>query len=163
MNNKFRTLIAILLPMALIVGCSHSGGRFSSFTRVPERGWAYGDTISIVATDLDSLQTGRIFVGLHHDNNFLYSNLWLEVSYRDAYGRAHTDTVNIPMADNYGRWLGHGLGTGYQCEIALPDTVTISDSCRISVRHIMRVDTIRGIDQIGITVDDVNQTATHDS
>ena len=33
--------------------------------------------------------------------------------------------------------------------------LTLADSSRISVRHIMRVDTLRGISQVGISVEPV--------
>ncbi len=132
-------------------GCSDT--RFSRFADIPDDGWAYGDTVRIMITDPE-LKPGRLSVAVRHNDSFLYRNLWLEVSYTDRNGTCHADSVNIELADIYGRWRGHGLGSSYQLAVPFPDMGNPPDSTIVNIRHIMRVDTIRGIEQIGISVTD---------
>lgn len=149
---KYIMVSLMLLPL----GCSRPGnGSFSSFTSLPESGWVYGDSIEIMAVGLDSVGERKLTIGVCHSDEFLYRNLWLEISYRDRRDSLVRDSINIAMADDHGRWLGKGLGASYQCEVPLPDQADIADSTRIAVRHIMRLDTLRGISKIGIGVENI--------
>ena len=99
----------------------------------------------------ESVALRSLGIALRHDNDYPYRNLWLEVTYGTP-PAMHRDTVSIELADIYGRWHGNGLGPSYQMAATVDPAVTLSDSSRISIRHIMRVDTLRGIRQIGISV-----------
>lgn len=153
-----RSIISIKLSLlvAVIASCSRGdvSDRYSRFEALPPTGWVYGDSVTFMTDRLDSIGQGTISVALRHNDDFLYQNLWIEVSYDDAEGSRQRDSVNIVMADSYGRWIGKGIGSEYQCEVELPRKAFIADSTRISVRHIMRVDTLRGIDYIGLTVNE---------
>lgn len=92
-----------------------------------------------------------MLVTLTHDNSYSYSNLWLEIVYTDDARIEHTDTVNIEMCDVFGNWYGTGLPGHYQLTDTLSrKPVSLADSSVVKVRHIMRVDTLTGISQIGI-------------
>ena len=54
------------------------------------------------------------------------------------------------LADVYGRWHGQGFGASYQFSRPFNTGVTLVRGDSVTVRHIMRVDTLRGIEQIGI-------------
>lgn len=60
------------------------------------------------------------------------------------------DTVSVELADIYGTWLGSGLGTSFQRRVTLNPAFTVADSARVRVRHVMRVDPVPELEQIGI-------------
>lgn len=115
-------------------------GSYSGFDNVPEEGWAYGDTISFTA---DSCVRAPMMIALRHNNSYPYRNLWIEIS--DSTRR---DTVNIELCDVYGRWHGTGVGNSYQTAAPMP--FAPKPGHRLCLRHVMRADTVRGIEQIGI-------------
>lgn len=147
----FSIIAATLFIMLYASGCSDT--RFSRFANIPDEGWVYGDTVRIMINDPEA-KPGQMSVAIRHNDRFLYRNLWLEISYTDRNGICHTDSVNIELADIYGRWLGHGLGSSYQLAVPFPGLVNPPDSAIVNIRHIMRVDTIRGIEQVGLSVAD---------
>lgn len=61
--------------------------------------------------------------------------------------------MNVRLADIYGRWFGHGLGTSYQITDTLPGRVELCRGTRVVLRHLMRVDTLSGIEQVGVSFD----------
>lgn len=153
--NKFITPVSAITLMlgAALTGCSECHESFAEFHNIEPRGWAYGDSISFIPIALDSTTVNRqLKVAIRHSNDFLYRSLWLEVSYPDITGRQHSDTVKLDLADSYGRWLGKGLGPSFQIEGTASHSVAIADSSVVNVRHIMRLDTLRGIEQVGITL-----------
>lgn len=133
-----KAVVALLVALSAW-SCAPSG-YYSEYCPLPEAGWAYGDTLAFMP---DSSVAPAVDIALRHNDAFPYSSLWIEVS--DSLRR---DTVRIDLCDSYGRWLGTGFGSSHQIRVALP--FRLSAGRRLSIRHIMRVDTLTGIEQIGL-------------
>lgn len=145
-----RIAVAVALCAATIcTGCSPAGNSFSNYEFLPQDGWHYGDTIVFRPEIADSTAIGVLTLSLRHTNDYAYSNLWLEVSVRDS-SRQLTDTFNVVMADRLGRWLGRGIGTDFQSTDTIAPRIRVNRDTEIRVRHIMRVDNVRDVEQIGI-------------
>lgn len=156
MTKLVDILAAIAILWVAVASCSDGKRDYSRWTDLPACGWAYGDTISLLPVDTtlhdnDSLVRRPLRLGLAHSNSYPYSNLWLEVTYHGGVG-SYRDTLNVVLADVYGRWLGSGFGANYQHEIVLNPRADIDVTRLVTVRHIMRVDTLRGLDRIGVSV-----------
>ena len=126
--------------LAVIVTACTSSGYYSGFEDLDPAGWAYGDTVTFVT---DSCVAPSMMIALRHNDSYPYRNIWLEVS-----DSVHTDSVNIELCDVYGRWHGKGIGSSYQIAAQVPFTLT--PNTRLNIRHVLRVDTLRGIEQIGL-------------
>lgn len=144
-------LYAILIALAAVLwGCANPETSEAEFTAIPEYGWPYGDTLKLDIPTADSVAVGRLAVTVRHTNAYLYRNLWLEVSTPLA-DTVVADTVNIELADAYGRWYGRGVGVSYAHTDTLPRSVCLTRGRPVMVRHIMRVDTLADVEQIGLT------------
>lgn len=147
-----RTLIFTTIIVALLcISCSERHSAFGNFKQINSHGWAYDDTIKIKAEGLDSTAVRNLNVAVRHSSEYQYRNLWLEVTYPVG-NSLRCDTVNIVLADVYGRWLGKGFGPSYQTEVEVAHQVPIADSSQVYVRHIMRLDTLPHIEQVGIII-----------
>ena len=137
--------------MLSMTRCSGSEMELCSYNDIPRYGWAYGDTISF-ATDIlsDSVTTGHLIVALRHTNSYPFSNIWLEVTHSGSDNIPRRDTINCTLADIYGRWQGQGFGASYQYADTIPARMEIKRGNPLTIRHIMRVDTLRDIEHLGI-------------
>lgn len=143
-----------IITTALILclgACVPKHNDYSHFVHIDQNGWAYGDTVDICPTALDSTNVRNLSVAIRHNNSYEFRNLWLEITYGPE-GNRRRDTINMDLADIYGRWHGKGIGPSYQYETMVATGVNIADSSHVYIRHIMRVDTLKGIEMIGITV-----------
>lgn len=154
---KMRNLLTVIFLLSLLLGaCSPGSREYSRWDNIPERGWVYGDSVLLLPIDTglpdnDSIVTAAVGVALRHGSDYKYSDIWLEVTFHGD-GYMTRDTVNIRLADSFGRWLGSGFGASYQ-KAAIINTSSVIDITRpVEIRHIMNVDTLRGIEQIGVTV-----------
>lgn len=156
MRNTIIYILLIITLLPCVASCTRGERDYSSWTELPASGWAYGASIRLWPLDTtlrynDSLVHRPLLLGLTHANDYAYSNVWLEVTYESDRLR-YRDTVNIRLSDIYGRWLGSGFGSGYQREVELSPGADIDLRRPVIVRHIMRLDTLRGIEHIGISV-----------
>ncbi|TGY03289.1 gliding motility lipoprotein GldH [Muribaculum sp. NM65_B17] len=145
-------ILSIIAIMTLCLGaCVPGHNDFSEFRNLPVKGWIYDDTVKFVPSIEDSIATGLLTVAIRHNNEYEFSNLWLEVTRNTPEGIVRRDTVNLELADIYGRWHGNGFGASYQYSDTVQYPASIINGSPIMVRHIMRVDTLCDIEQIGIT------------
>lgn len=145
---KPAVILCGLCGALIATSCSHNPAELSSsFMTIDGAEWAYGDTIKLQSPN----QSGITRLTVRHTDSYPYRNLWLEVSQRllaaDSTVSIVRDTLNIEMCDIYGQWNGSGFGDSYQLTVSLPHPL---DTTTVNVRHIMRVDTIREITQLGI-------------
>lgn len=73
----------------------------------------------------------------------------MEISLEERDGTKQKDTVCVELNDITGKRLGHGLGGSYQIE-KVSKLLFPPDSCMIKVCQIMRSDTVKGIEMIGV-------------
>lgn len=146
MNKLF-----IITLLTLCLGaCSPGHNTYSDFRNLPKEGWAYNDTIMFIPSITDSVAQGDLSIALRHNNNYHYSNLWVEINYPLNDSTIKSDTINITLADIYGKWHGKGIGPSFQIEKMVSENLNINKGDYFSVRHIMRVDTLLDIEQIGL-------------
>ncbi len=139
-------LISSLIPVTLLLACCDPAGEETLFADLPPTGWPYTAPV----TFHPGPASGQLSVAVCHDASFPYSNLWLEVATATPGHATVTDTVNLTLCDTYGRWLGKGFGGNYQIELPVNPSITVDTATVMTVRHIMRVDTIHGITRLGI-------------
>lgn len=144
-----RKIILFILITLCLEACTSGHNDYSAFKNLDPHGWAYGDTLNF-QTQIDTVSVGKLTLALRHDNTYEYSNLWLEVSRKTDSVTAVCDTLNIVMADIYGRWNGKGIGTSFQVEAVIDDKFKMNTVDSLHVRHIMRCDTLLGITQVGL-------------
>lgn len=141
-------LSVAFLP-AMLSGCSVSTNSYAEYAELSSEGWRYGDTIWFSPTHPDSICRGYLAVGIRHDNKFPYTSLWLETTIEDG-GVKRNDTLEIILADSFGRWVGRGIGTSFQSLDTVAGSFVHHSGSRIGVRQIMKADTLCGVSQIGI-------------
>ena len=124
---------------------------YTSFTPLGPDGWVYGDTLTFDVLLPDSTAHGDLLLDVTHDNSYPYSNLWLEITHHADSATSGRDTVEITLCDPVGKWYGRGIEGLYQLETPLKEGIRLTDSTSIIIRHIMRVDTLRGLSRIGLT------------
>ena len=146
-------LTAVVVALALAQGCAEPAplDESADFKTVPARGWAYGDTFEYTPDLADSVGKSRIAIAVRHTDGYLYSNVWLELATPVAgTDSMAVDTINIPLADVYGKWYGRGVGVSYVTTDTLPAPYGYDKSRPVKLRHIMRVDTLADIEQVGV-------------
>lgn len=145
--NRIIVLILILLCLG---ACVPGHNDFSEVKDIAPSGWRYSDVVTFNPTHEDSISEGDMYLLIRHNSTYPYSNLWLEVEYTDYKDSTYRDTINIIIADKYGRWKGYGNATDFQLTDTIAKSIKHRSGATVRVRHIMRVDTLIGVDMVGL-------------
>lgn len=134
----------------LLCSCDKPTAVPATFVTIPDSEWHYDRALRFNAAGDTLGQVEAVAISVRHTNDYPYSNLWLEMAYNSGDSLV-ADTFNLRLADEYGKWLGAGSGP----VVMLTDTVRprhIPDvASGYAVRHIMRIDVLPDVEQIGLT------------
>lgn len=144
-----------LLLWLLAAGCATPENGFTAFESLPQAEWLYTDTLSFTPRRVtDSISHGKLELALRHTRGYRWANIWLELSYPSAApgdsGPYLRDTLNLILADAFGSWQGAGSGASFMHKITVDSNFTLVKNHPLHLRHIMRVDTLDEIEQIGL-------------
>ena len=159
--QRMKHLPAVIaaIMLAMLAACSHfapdeADGSCSAFSTFGDRGWRYFDSLTLAAdSTADSIRHGALILNLRHCTAYPWRNIWLELSYPDGTDNSATmarDTFDIVLADRYGRWRGSGMGSSLQLSDTLHTRFAMRRGQRVSLRHIMRTDTLPAIERAGL-------------
>ena len=148
-SNPMIRLWPVAVAMALFTACvDYICNDYSEYRRVPPEGWRYADSVKLTPLHDDSLCRGRFVVGVTHNDSYRFTELCMEVTYADT-AAMRRDTVRMEVVDRFGTWRGRGIGSAFQLTDTLAPVVHPSGSV-VSVRQIMREDTLGGINKVGL-------------
>lgn len=152
--KRLPLIAAIALAAAACVpGVEPDNNSFSEFAELPDAEWPYARACRFIpATTADSIVRGTLLLSLRHTASYPYSNLWIELAQGEPDDSVPMlrDTFDIAIADPFGRWLGSGMGASLRRTDTLSRDFTLVRGRRLTVRHIMRTDTLDGIEQVGL-------------
>lgn len=143
-------LFSLIAALTGLSGCRMGPDDFSMYHDIDSAGWQYGDTLKYTFVPADSVVTGDMALSLRHTNDYIYSNIFLEVTITDSL-TSRCDTLAVTLADDFGRWHGRGIGTDFQVTDTIARGVTLRRPVNISVRHIMRDEVLPEVEQVGIS------------
>lgn len=153
-KNKIAKYGIATLMVLLCYSCSNSTIAHQ-YHSLPSDGWER-DSVLTYDVAIDSLIAEcNVDIELSYNNNYPYQNLYLFISGADStQNQIFSDTLNITLADEYGKWLGNGWGTSYQQRIEYKNRYTFPASgiYNLTIKQGMRDNPIVGIERVGVRV-----------
>lgn len=100
----------------------------------------------------------NIILEIRNNNLYPYQNLWLFYNEELPIGPLVRDTIECLLADEYGKWYGHGISL-HQSSFPVRTAYIFPHKGQytFSFRQGMRNDILRGIQEIGLRVEKAKQ------
>lgn len=94
---------------------------------------------------------------VRNNNMYPYQNLWIFCNEEQPIGPLKRDTVECLLADEFGKWYGHGISL-FQSSFPVRTNYTFPHKgmYTFSFRQGMRDDALKGIQEIGFRVEKAN-------
>ena len=151
--NKF-WLILIILTVS--ISCSEHGEIYMT----PIDNLWKKDNNKVLEFEIHDSQTPKnITFIVRHNNEYPYSNLFLISSVKNPKNEiVKTDTLQYILAKPNGEWLGNGFGSVKEILLLYKNNYLFPNNGKyqIEIKHGMRADELKGMEDIGIKIENVN-------
>lgn len=117
--------------------------------------WGARDAVTFEFDVDDTVRLHNFYVNIRNGEEYPYSNLFLFVEMEFPNGKKSVDTLDCPLADPQGKWLGSGIGKLYDQRILYRSRVRfpLTGHYRVDIRQAMREDPVAGIYDAGFRVE----------
>ncbi|MDR2763998.1 MAG: gliding motility lipoprotein GldH [Tannerella sp.] len=150
-SSLFRLAVAAF-SAAFCLSCED--GVFYCQYQLVELEWSKDKEYYFTCEITDNSVPYHLSIEIRNNNLYPYQNLWLFCAEELPVGPVRRDTVECLLADDYGKWLGHGFSV-YHLSIPFRTHYRFLHKGQhtFSIRHGMRDSFIRGIEEIGLRIE----------
>ena len=150
-NNIFFLLIGLIF----FLSCSGDELYFR-YEKVEKGDWYKDSVLTFPIDTLMAEQIGEYNISLEVTTSMLYaySDIQLKIDHNLNDTIISSDTMRFKIVDDYGKWMGRGVGSLRQLSIPYKTSVLL-DSTRnyeINIFHLINKDPLHGIEKVGIRV-----------
>lgn len=161
MFNTYKKIIvasiAITIVSVFLYSCN-SNTIINQYVEIPSSGWDKNNAVAFNVDINDSISTYNFGINIRNSTTYRYSNLYIFLLTEFPNGNISRDTIECLLADNEGKWLGKGWGEIKESEIILSSGLQfpLAGKYKFLIQQAMRVDTLRGINDVGLLVEKDN-------
>ncbi len=146
-----RSSVVLLLSIVLCTACTRRE-LYNDYVDIPAGGWEIQDSKTFTI-DVPAQGCYDVDMFVRHNSEYKYRNLWLFVDHLSPDSVLTTDTVNIVLADRYGRWSGGGWGAFRQIEHPINRALPLDSGVHvIKITQAMREYNLKGVANVGVKV-----------
>lgn len=151
--QKNKLLIALSVAVLLL---SCDGKKvFDQYTSIENNQWETQNKLAYKINIDDTVHTNDLYLNLRNTNDYPYSNLFMFLTITDPTGKYKTDTLELQLANDKGKWLGKGIGSVFLTKVLLLHNFRFEHTgiYQVDVEQAMRSTTLDGITDVGIRIE----------
>lgn len=143
-----------IVILALIIGSCSDDALLNQTEEIKNGAWAFDEPLKLGLEVGDTLNNYAYFIQLRHGGDYKYSNLIVYFKTFYPNNTYMVDTIDCPLAEPNGRWLGSGLGDILDNQILFKINQTFPKGglYNFEIQHAMRTDTIHEIYDMGLLI-----------
>ena len=151
--NTSAFICLLLLPLLLFSSCGKETF-FDEMVEIPAHRWSHTDMIQFKVDVKDTVNNFDFFVNIRHTKSYGYSNLFVFLHTIAPDGRKMTDTLEFPMADPEGNYVGDVSGGLVLNRIIVKKQTRFpkSGTYTFVVEQAMREKELEEITDVGLTI-----------
>ncbi len=109
LKNKNFLLAIVVVFLSLTYSCSNSV-ILDSNKEFEDKSWNVDDVFETAFDISDTINNYNFFITLRNTDEYPYQNLFVFLTTSFPNGKTKLDTINCPLANRQGKWLGKGFG-----------------------------------------------------
>lgn len=153
---KAKNNIFLILSVIILLTSCNRGELYFHYNKIDKEEWHRDSVLAFSIDTLKTEQRGRYNISLELTTSALYqySNMQLKVDHNLNDTTIISDTINFNLADEYGRWLGMGVGSLRQLSVPYKSSIWLDStrSYEIHISHVMNPDPLKGVQKVGVRV-----------
>ena len=147
-------VIGLLLIGISLAACTNNNVYFQ-YRSVNPAGWNQDSIYTFDVEVTDTISAYNLYINVRNTPDYTNQNLWLFIAEEHPDGTVLNDTIEFYLADVRGKWLGSGAGAVKEMPVLFQQDKYFerSGTYTYKIRHGMRYDELRGINEIGLRVE----------
>jgi len=149
-------ILMVLLPIFAIIFISCDSKRFFEENQRIEKGiWDNHNKVRFVVAIKDTVSAYNFFLNVRNDADYPFSNLYFFIRTILPDGSISRDTVECRLADDYGKWLGSGMGSIKFNRFFFQQDVHLRQQgiYVFEFEQAMRIKELKGIRDVGLRIE----------
>lgn len=136
----------------ILVSCSQNE-IFFEYHSFKNEGWDRNNAAVYHISMDNTTDVFDVSLEIRNNNDYPFRNIWLFVDIQMPEGDIRSDTIEVDLADVYGKWKGKGISL-YSLTIPYETSARFSQKGAYiySIRQGMRENPLRGISDIGLKI-----------
>ncbi len=142
----------LIISGLLLTGCRFNS-LYENSENIPQYKWSKNAKINFDVPVNDTINGYNILLSLRNDNDYPYSNCYLILNTISPKGVKIIDTLDFTLADEHGKWLGHGFGGVWSTEYYKKNIrFPVKGIYKIQIVQAMRDEPLIGIMDVSLRV-----------
>jgi len=153
--SKYSYIFLKSIFFATLLSSCIDGSVYENNHPVDPSGWNIRDSVEFAVDISDTVTPVNFMLNIRHTIDYEYSNIYIFVNTVYPSKQYSRDTIEILLAGKDGKWFGKGMGKLKEVQVMLKDGVLfpMNGVYRFSFVQAMRVETLKGIEDIGIRIE----------
>ncbi len=155
MNRLFLSrVMSAMLSLAMISGCTEID-LHENHTRIPGFKWQHSFPAKGNFIITDTSASYNIYIVLRHTDAYKYSNIWLNLGFRNPGDSTYFRKINLELATDAGGWEGSGMNDIWEVRKLIGNMYHFSKpgEYHYEMNQIMRDNPLPGIMSAGLRVE----------
>ena len=151
---KRKLLFLLLLIGYLLVSCDQDRV-FEKNIKIPDGVWSFHDPVRFEVYIEDTVSMHNLYINIRNTSMYPMRNLYLFIETTAPSGHTLTDTVEVILADDKGKWYGSGLGDIWDLSQLYKQNIRFAQKGKYSFRYeqAMRTENLPFILDVGLRIE----------
>lgn len=145
----------VFCALIFLLSACNSNVVYSKYQKFDNNEWAVKDKAVFDIEITDTVTLNNISLMVRHADAYPYSNLFLFVTTKYPDGKVMTDTMEVVLSDEKGKWQGSGAGDIFDFKVPIKKNVRfpLAGKYQFTFEHGMRVDPLPLIMDFGFEIE----------
>lgn len=117
--------------------------------------WDMNQKLVFDFTVPDTISRYNFYFNIRNTDEYPFRNIYVFFHTKFPNGKMGNDTIEFPLMDESGRWLGRGQGDIHDCRLIFRKNVrfAVAGKYHMEVEHAMRIEQLPGVINAGIRIE----------
>lgn len=143
-----------MLFVVALMGCDKN--RFYEANTEIENGtWDMKQRVAFDFDVPDTIQKYNFYINIRNSDDYPFSNLYVFSHIDFPNGKHGVDTIELPLTNPDGSWIGNGQGDMHDCQLVFRKNVRfpVAGKYHMEIEQAMRMEKLPGVKDVGIRIE----------
>lgn len=128
---------------------------FEENKEIPGGDWDITERVTFDFEVPDTTTFYNFYFNVRNTDDYPFSNLYVFSHIEFPNGKTGTDTIELPLTNPDGSWIGNGQGDLHDCQLIFRKNVRfpVAGKYHMEIEQAMRMEKLPGIKDVGIRIE----------